>query len=148
MNIEPLRKICLSFPHVTERVQWGSHLLFEVGGKMFAITSLEPSPNYVTFKCTPDSFAELVERQNVIPAPYLARAYWVALQTADALTQRELSEYLRAAYDLIFAKLSQKQRDALASGKPTKRPTRKPPARRSKRAQSSRKYKTRSRSRR
>ena len=150
MNIEPLRRICLGFPCVTERVQWGNHLLFEVGGKMFAITSLEPAPSYVTFKCTPDSFAELVERQNIIPAPYLARAYWVALQSSDALSQRELADCLRSAYDLILAKLPRKKRDSLASGKPTPRHLRKssPPSRSRKSAHASRKRKARSRSRR
>jgi predicted DNA-binding protein (MmcQ/YjbR family) len=148
MNIEPLRRICLGFPCVTERVQWGNHLLFEVGGKMFAITSLEPAPSYVTFKCTPDSFAELVERQNIIPAPYLARAYWVALQTNDALSQRELVDCLRAAYDLILAKLPRKKRDSLASGKPAPQHPQKSSAPRRKSTPSSRKRKTRSRSRR
>lgn len=148
MNIEPLRRICLGFPCVTERVQWGNHLLFEVGGKMFAMTSLEPAPNYVTFKCTPDSFAELVERQNVIPAPYLARAYWVALQTSDALTQRELADCLRAAYDLVLAKLPRKKRDSLSSGKPALRRSQKSSPTRRKSIHPSRKRKTRSRSRR
>src|ERR1700757_973250 len=43
MNIDQLRKICLSFPGVTEQIQWGDDLLFKVGGKMFAITPLEPA---------------------------------------------------------------------------------------------------------
>jgi len=42
MNIDQLRKLCLSFPGATEQIQWGDDLLFKVGGKMFAVTRLEP----------------------------------------------------------------------------------------------------------
>jgi predicted DNA-binding protein (MmcQ/YjbR family) len=41
MNIEALRKFCLSLPAVTEDVKWGADLCFSVGGKMFCVTSME-----------------------------------------------------------------------------------------------------------
>jgi predicted DNA-binding protein (MmcQ/YjbR family) len=115
MNIGAVRKFCLSFPHVTEQVQWGSDLLFKVGGKMFALAPLEPARICVTFKCSHDDFADLIERQGVIPAPYLARAQWVALERWDALQANELAELLRASYDLVFAKLPAGIRASLAS---------------------------------
>ena len=114
MDLEALRRLCLSFPGVTEQIQWGDALLFKVGGKMFAVTSLEPSPVYLSFKADPEKFFELVERQGVIPAPYLARAKWVGLETREAIATAELSGLLREAYDLIAAKLSQKTRESLA----------------------------------
>src|SRR5258707_658930 len=85
MNVDRLREVCLSFPGATEQVQWGNDLVFKVGGKMFAVTPLEPAPVCLSFKASPENFAELTERPNIIPAPYLARAQWVALQTRDAL---------------------------------------------------------------
>ena len=36
MNIEQLRKFCLSFPGATEDIKWGNDLCFCVGKKMFA----------------------------------------------------------------------------------------------------------------
>jgi len=39
MDIEQVRKFCLSLPHVTEKVQWGNDLLFCIGGKMFVVVS-------------------------------------------------------------------------------------------------------------
>jgi len=84
MDAEWLRQLCLSFPGTTEQIQWGYDLLFKVGGKMFAITPLEAAPVCLSFKASPERFAELTERQNIIPAPYLARAQWVALETRDA----------------------------------------------------------------
>ena len=123
MNVDWLRELCLSFPHATEQIQWGSDLLFKVGGKMFAVTPLEPAPVCLSFKASPENFAELTERPNIIPAPYLARAQWVALQTRDAVPQGELSQLLRESYDMVFAKLPKKLRDSLAQPKSSAKPS-------------------------
>ncbi len=139
MNVDWLRELCLSFPGATEQIQWGSDLLFKVGGKMFAATPLEPARVCLSFKASPENFAELTERPHVIPAPYLARAQWVALETRDALPQAELARLLRESYDLVFAKLSKKIRESLSGSKPFKpkpsgrKPASKKPARRKRR---------------
>jgi predicted DNA-binding protein (MmcQ/YjbR family) len=122
MNVDWLRELCLSFPHATEQIQWGSDLLFKVGGKMFAVTPLEPAPVCLSFKASPENFAELTERPNIIPAPYLARAQWVALQTRDAVPQGELSQLLRESYDMVFAKIPKKLRDGLTQSKSSAKP--------------------------
>ena len=105
-------------------MQWGSDLLFKVGGKMFAVTPLEPAPVCLSFKASPEDFAELTERPNIIPAPYLARAQWVALETKDALPENELARLLRDSYDMVFAKLPRKTRDAVSSARPAGRKAR------------------------
>src|SRR6202521_448893 len=114
MDIDRLRQLCRSFPGATEQIQWGNDLLFKVAGKMFAATPLEPAPVCLSFKASPEDFAELTERPNIIPAPYLARAKWVALETKDALPSDELAHFLRASYDMVVAKLPKKTREALA----------------------------------
>ena len=134
MNVDWLRELCLSFPGATEQIQWGYDLLFKVGGKMFAVTPLEPAPVCLSFKASPENFAELTERPNIIPAPYLARAQWVALQTRDALPPEELARLLRDSYGMVFAKLPRKTRDAVSSAKPLARKTRdKKPAKKKRR---------------
>lgn len=116
MDIESVRKYCLSMPHVTERVQWGNDLLMSIGNKMFAVLSLEPASDHVmSFKCTPEKFAELIEQDGIMPAPYVARYHWVALERYDALPERELKELLNTAYELIRDKLPKKVRDSLGS---------------------------------
>jgi predicted DNA-binding protein (MmcQ/YjbR family) len=117
MDVEQLRKICLAFPGATEQIQWGDDLLFKVRGKMFAITPLIPAPVCLSFKVTPENFAELTERPGIIPAPYLARAKWIALESRDALTATELALLLRASYDLVVAKLPRKARESLSGSK-------------------------------
>jgi predicted DNA-binding protein (MmcQ/YjbR family) len=113
MNIDFVRRLCRSFPHTTEAVQWEDDLVFKVGGRMYAVLPLEPAPVRLSFKCSPEDFAELVERPGIIAAPYLARAYWIALESEDAIPAAELKRRLRAAYDLVFAKLPKKTRAAL-----------------------------------
>ena len=126
-SVESVRKLCLGFPHATEQVQWGYDLVFKIGGKMFAITPLEPAPVFLTFKATDESFADLTERPGIIPAPYLARARWVALENADALSPQELASLLRLSYDLVLAKLPKKTRERLASTKPKQKSPASPP---------------------
>jgi predicted DNA-binding protein (MmcQ/YjbR family) len=114
VNTDWLREVCLSFPGTTEQIQWGSDLLFKVGGKMFAVTPLEPARVFLSFKASPENFAELTERAGIIPAPYLARAQWVALETKDTLSSTELEPLLQESYDLVAAKLPQKIRESLS----------------------------------
>lgn len=115
MDVEWLRKTCLSLPQTTEQIQWGNDLLFKVHGKMFAMTPLEPAPVCLSFKCSEEAFAELTERPGIIPAPYLARAKWVALETPDAISKEELAQLLRTSYELVVAKLPRKlMQDACA----------------------------------
>lgn len=105
MKLEWVRRYCMAMPHVTEEVLWGNDLVFKTGSKMFATLVLEPQRVCLAFKCSPEDFAELVERPDIIPAPYSARAKWVALETPDAVTRTELEQLLSRAYALIFAKL-------------------------------------------
>ncbi len=116
MNAESVRKFCLSLPHVTEDVQWESDLLFRIGNKMFAVLALGAASDHrMSFKCTPEVFAELTEREGIVPAPYVARYHWVALERFDALPERELKELLRNAYHLVLEKLPRKLKTQLES---------------------------------
>ena len=69
--------------------------------------------HWLAFKCSAEDFVELCEREDIVPAPYLARAQWVALQTEDAVSRVELKRLLRQAYVLVFARLSKKTQASL-----------------------------------
>jgi predicted DNA-binding protein (MmcQ/YjbR family) len=115
VNLDWFRQYCLSLPHTTEEVLWGGDLVFKIGGKMYAAAPLEPGPVAMSFKCTPEEFAELVERPGIIPAPYAARYHWVALEDEDALKRAEIKRLVRDSYDLVLAKLPRKKQAALRS---------------------------------
>lgn len=115
MDIESVRKHCLSLGRVTEHVQWGDNLVFKVGGKIFAVAPLESATVWLSFKCGDEEFAELIERPGIIPAPYLARAKWVALEQDTALSRSE--RLLETAHGLVFAKLPKKVQAQLSQQK-------------------------------
>ncbi|MGC2237549.1 MAG: MmcQ/YjbR family DNA-binding protein [Pyrinomonadaceae bacterium] len=105
MDIEEIRKFCLSFPGATEDVKWGNDLTFCVGKKMFAVTGLETAVQSISFKCTPEKSAELVEKDGIIPAHYVARYHWVTLEKLDALETKELRDLIKNSYKLVWEKL-------------------------------------------
>jgi predicted DNA-binding protein (MmcQ/YjbR family) len=123
MKTDWIRSLCLSFPHVTEHVQWEIDLVFKIGGKMFAVVVLEPFAHCLSLKCSPETFAELVERPGSIPAPYMARAHWVALESVDAMPRLELEQLLRDAYEMVLAKLPKKAQAELRQPKKSRKPS-------------------------
>ena len=130
MDAERLRAFLLTLPHVAETMQWGANLVFwagdkAIGGRMFAVIDLDeplhpesasarkPRP-LLSYAAGPDRFSELIEQDGLIPAPYLARAHWVAVLHWDAFTDAEWKRELRAAHQIVFAKLPPKTRKVLA----------------------------------
>jgi predicted DNA-binding protein (MmcQ/YjbR family) len=118
VNTDTIREHCISMPNATENLQWGDHLCFKIGGKLFAILPLGPEGTRLTFKASEESFAELVEVEGIIPAPYLARAKWVALERLNALRDDELRDLLSESYRLVVEKLPAKKRQQLSARTP------------------------------
>ena len=104
MSVESIRSFCLSFPHATEKLQWGEVLCFKVGGKIFALLSLSAIPPRLMFKCEPERFAELVEHEDIIPAPFLGRYKWVALERMDVLPWSDTTDLITESYEMVAAK--------------------------------------------
>ena len=119
MDVDFVRSVCLDLPQATEHVQWGNDLVFKVAGKMFAIVNLDPGPVRASFKTTPEKFAELTERPGILPAPYLARAHWVALERFRALPAAELRSRLEESYRLVVGRLPKATRAALSEAAST-----------------------------
>jgi predicted DNA-binding protein (MmcQ/YjbR family) len=120
MDSESTRAFLLRLPCVEETLQWGNNLVFwvgdkAIGGRMFALLNLDADSNGVlSFAAGPEGSAELLEIDGISPAPYLARAHWVAMERWNALRTRELEARLRAARDIVEAKLTKRTRTMLA----------------------------------
>jgi predicted DNA-binding protein (MmcQ/YjbR family) len=125
MKVDSIREFCLAFAGTAENLQWDDELCFKVGGKIFVMLGLD-NPR-LCFKCTPETFAELIEREDVHPAPYVGRYKWVMLDRLDAVRWDELRELIRASYEMVAAKTpkvkpGKKQKPSkLSSRKKTKR---------------------------
>ncbi len=104
MHVDFIRRFCLSFPQAKENLQWGDDLCFKVGGKIFAVLALSAVPQKFSFKCTPETFTELVEQEGIIPAPYVGRYKWVLLERLDVLPNEELEALISQSYEMVAAK--------------------------------------------
>ncbi len=113
MDVEWVRAVCLSLPGVTEEILWGGDLVFKVAGKMFCVASLEPGGVWLSLKAAEEEYAELVERPGIVPAPYLARARWVALESPDAMQPLELKQRIVQSWKLVAERLSKRERERL-----------------------------------
>jgi predicted DNA-binding protein (MmcQ/YjbR family) len=128
--IDRIREYCMSLPHAIEKLQWGECLVFKIAGKMFAVLNLDPRhPPTVSFKCAPEKFYELTEIPGIIPAPYLARSHWVAVEQMSALRWPELQDLLGVSYQLVLAKLPRRVRAELDAAEPRTAHRSKPAAR-------------------
>jgi predicted DNA-binding protein (MmcQ/YjbR family) len=101
MIVDTIREYCLSFPQATEKLQWGDDLCFKIGGRIFAMRLDNPR---MCFKCTAESFAELIEREDILPAPYVGRYKWVMLDRLDAVGWNELRQLIQTSYEMVSAK--------------------------------------------
>ena len=120
MDNERIDALCMALPHVSMTLNWGHRLVYwvgerEIGGKMFAMTDLDGTGiGVLLFHCGAERFHELLEIEGILPAPHLARAFWVALERWDVLRPRQIEDELRRAHELIFAKLPVRTRALLA----------------------------------
>jgi predicted DNA-binding protein (MmcQ/YjbR family) len=143
MNVEEIREYCIAFPDSTENLQWGDDLCFKIRGKIFVTVALTAIPQKVCFKCAPDTFAELIEREDIRPAPYVGRYKWVILDRLDALSSAELKELIRQSYEMVAAKAA--KAPLLAKSARNGAPRTKPRVEKSSRKKKSKKRATRRR---
>ena len=110
----------MGLPYAVETMQWGDKIVFgvgdkAVGGKMFCLLNLDAGAHgVVSYSAGPERFAELVEREGIVPAPYMARIHWVAVDRWDVLRNAEWEQELRAAHAITLAKLPKGVRAVLA----------------------------------
>ncbi|MEG9437930.1 MmcQ/YjbR family DNA-binding protein [Edaphobacter sp. HDX4] len=120
MDVEQIRSLLLEMPHVVETMQWGANLVFwvgdkAIGGKMFALANLDGDGRAVISFCAgQERYPELLEHEGILPAPYLARAWWVAIERWDVFRTAEWKTELTAAHAIVAARLPRRTRDTLA----------------------------------
>lgn len=113
MGFERTCEYLLKLPHVEETLQWEVLVYWAgdkaIGGKMFATLDPEHEQTHVmAFAVPPESYHSLLEIDGVRPAPYLARAHWIAVESWAVFPEHELHEHLRLAYERVTSKLPRK----------------------------------------
>ncbi|MCP4460007.1 MAG: hypothetical protein GY816_18590 [Cytophagales bacterium] len=113
MEIDQLREYCLSMTGTTEGMKWGENLTFMVGGKIFAVFSLDTTPINASFQVSDEDFETMSERERMKPAPYFAKNIWICVENIGIVSDNEWKEILTNAYEIIKAKLPEKVRENL-----------------------------------
>ena len=114
MTIRQIDKFCAGLPAATRIVQWEGVVEFKVGGKMFCLIAPEDhSVGRICFTSAPEHYEALSRSPGFRPAPYLARAKWVAVDDPKTLTDAEMKAYIKRAHGVIAAALPKKKQAEL-----------------------------------
>lgn len=118
MDVDAFRAHCLGKAGVTEGSPFGpEHIVFKVGGKMFALLAFEEIPPSANLKCDPDLALELRDRyEEVRPGYHMNKKHWNTVQIDGAISQTELAKMIDHSYELVVKALSKAQRERLARG--------------------------------
>ena len=106
MDLAQLREYCLSKPNATEGTPFGPDtLVFKVGGKIFAITSLDEVPTRANLKCDPDLALELRDRYaEVHPGYHMNKKHWNTIDTEAGIPEPEIRKMIDHSYELVAKK--------------------------------------------
>jgi predicted DNA-binding protein (MmcQ/YjbR family) len=112
MTLEDIRNICISLPHATEDIKYRTDLCFSIGTKIFCGTRIK-GPFRTGIKCNESDFADLIERQGIVPMPRLSTTYWIRIEKDNALSTLEWKQYIKKSYDLIVDRLPKKIKQSI-----------------------------------
>ncbi len=112
MDLESFREYCLSKPGATEDMPFGEDVLvFRVGGKMFALASLDEIPATANLKCDPDLALELRDRyEQVRPGYHMNKKHWNTVEIDSGIPDGELHKMIDHSYELVTKSLPKAER--------------------------------------
>jgi predicted DNA-binding protein (MmcQ/YjbR family) len=112
VDLEEFRAYCLTKPRVTEDTPFGEDVLvFKVGGKMFALASLDQVPPQVNLKCDPELALDLRDRyEEIRPGYHMNKKHWNTVVLSGRIPAAELRRMIDHSYALIVASLPKKRR--------------------------------------
>jgi predicted DNA-binding protein (MmcQ/YjbR family) len=116
MQVDVFRDYCLKKPGVIEDTPFGDeHLVFKVGGKMFALVTLDEVPASANLKCDPDLALELRDRyEQVRPGYHMNKKHWNSVEIEGGIPDAEIRNMIDHSYELVVQGLSKTVRERLA----------------------------------
>ena len=113
MNLETYYEYCLSKIGVTEHFPFDEDtLVFKVGGKMFALSSLsqwEKGQPSVNLKCDPERSEELrAEYDDIQPGFHMSKTHWNTIALNESVSDALVKELIDHSYELICKSLPKK----------------------------------------
>jgi len=122
MNIQNFYDYCLAKNGVTEHFPFDEDtLVFKVGGKMFALSSLsqwEKGEASVNLKCDPERALELrAQYEGVKEGYHMSKVHWNTIDVNSDVDSKLLKELIDHSYDLVFKSLTKKLQSELMAVK-------------------------------
>lgn len=113
MDIQGFYDYCLSKNGVTEHFPFDEDtLVFKVGGKMFALSSLKEWENgnpSVNLKCDPERALELrADYEGIQPGYHMSKVHWNTIAVNSDVSLSLLKELIDHSYELVFKSLTKK----------------------------------------
>jgi predicted DNA-binding protein (MmcQ/YjbR family) len=113
MNLETYYEYCLSKKGVTEHFPFDEDtLVFKVGGKMFALSSLsqwEKGQPSVNLKCDPERAEQLrAEYDDIQPGFHMSKTHWNTIAVNESVSDALVKELIDHSYELVFKSLTKK----------------------------------------
>jgi predicted DNA-binding protein (MmcQ/YjbR family) len=119
-----LRRWCLAQSGAVEDFPFGpEHSVFKVGGKMFALSTLERTPLEVSAKCEPELALQLRDTYSAIrPGYHLNKRHWNTITLDGSLSDQLVRELVADSYDLVVSALPKRTREELGWAPEADRP--------------------------
>ncbi len=113
MNIQQFYELCLSKKGVTEHFPFDEDtLVFKVGGKIFALSSLKQWENgtpSVNLKCNPEKAQELrAQYDDIQPGYHMSKIHWNTIAINRDVLDKLIKQLIDHSYELVFKSLPKK----------------------------------------
>lgn len=121
MNIEDLRRYCLSLPGVHDDFAFGKAtseydrnlLVFYVVDKWFCFVNAEAF-DFCTIRCAPEEIPVLIDRyEGITPGWHMDKHHWISVRFDGDIPAEEILDLVKKSYGLAKAKLTARQRRGL-----------------------------------
>lgn len=115
MHAEEVREFLLQKRFVSEETPFGPEVLvYKIGGKMFALLTIEEVPVRLNLKCDPERSLALRDRhESIIPGYHMNKKHWNTLLLDQSLQNPLIHELIDHSYDLVFASLPKRVKKEL-----------------------------------
>ena len=118
MTREQVLELCGRFPGAFEDYPFGDGVaVFKVGGRMFALVSLDGDPGSVNLKCDPGLALELrAVYAAVRPGYHQNKRNWNTVELDGSIDDDEIREMIDHSYELFVRRLPRAQQSRLLGG--------------------------------
>lgn len=115
LNYSSIKQFVFSKSRSAETYPFGeTPCVAKVGGKMFALITVDSNPCTISLKCNPEDALLLRGLYNSIqPGYHLNKEHWNTLTCDESLPKELVFQLIDDSYDLILKKLTKKIRESL-----------------------------------